>query len=132
MKKLIILLFIGFISTPVFAQQETKTFAKASWDKTTQNFGKIAYDQPVTACFTVTNIGSIPLQILGVQYVCNCTVPEWPAKGILPGSTGTIKVIYDAKIIGMFNKVVKVTMNTETGIEELTLTGTVIEKATSK
>ena len=129
MKKLIILSILAVFSAQVFAQTltaSTKAFAVAKWDQTTVNVGNVPQDQPSTVNFTVTNIGSVPLQIMGVQRPSNCSVPEWPARAIQPGSTAVIKVIYDAKVGGYFNKVIRVTSNTEEGFTELIITGEVI------
>ena len=98
----------------------------AKWDQTTVNVGNITTDQPATVNFTLTNVGSVPLQIMGVQRPGNCSIPEWPAKAILPGATAVIKIIYDAKVGGYFNKVIRVTSNTEEEFTELTITGEVI------
>lgn len=127
MKKLIILSILAVFSAEVFAQTLTAstTFAVAKWDQTTINVGNITLDQPTTVNFTVTNVGSVPLQIMGVQRSGNCTVPEWTSKPIQPGATGVIKVIYDAKVSGYFNKMIKVTYNTEEGAAELIITGEV-------
>ena len=35
---------------------------------------------------------------------CGCTVPECPKEPILPGESGLIKVNYDEKRVGSFNK----------------------------
>src|SRR5688572_33038949 len=100
MKKLIIFLILAVFSAEVFAQTLTAstTLAVAKWDQTTVNVGNITFDQPATVNFTVTNVGSVPLQIMGVQRSGNCTVPEWTSKPIPPGATGVIKVVYDAKV----------------------------------
>jgi hypothetical protein len=127
MKKLIIFLILAVFSAEVFAQTLTAstTLAVAKWDQTTVNVGNITFDQPATVNFTVTNVGSVPLQIMGVQRSGNCTVPEWTSKPIPPGATGVIKVVYDAKVGGYFNKIIKVTSNTEEGATELIITGEV-------
>ena len=129
MKKLILILALAVISAEVFAQTltaSTTSLAVAKWDQMTAHVGNVTLDQPVTVNFTVTNVGSVPLQLMGVQRPGNCSVPEWSSKAIPPGASGVIKVVYDAKIGGYFNKVIRVTTNTEEGSTELIITGEVI------
>jgi hypothetical protein len=125
MKKLIVLVCVAALSTSLFGQDGSAStqLAVAKWDKTTHDFGKISQGQTVTVDFTVVNMGTVPLQVFGVQRSGNCTVPEWPTKPIQPGASGVIKITYDAKVAGPFTKIVKVTTNTEEITTELLLTG---------
>jgi hypothetical protein len=54
--------------------------------------------------FTFTNSGSAPLIISRVQSTCGCTIPKKPEAPIMPGAKGEIKVSYDTKRLGRFNK----------------------------
>ena len=59
--------------------------------------------------FVFTNIGKEPLIISKAKGSCGCTVPEWPKEPIMSGETGVIKVNYDEKRIGSFNKSITIT-----------------------
>ena len=64
-------------------------------DKTVHDFGDILVsDGPVTATFTVKNVGEKALLIYNVVSSCGCTNVEWTRKPIAPGETGTIKATF--------------------------------------
>ena len=64
-------------------------------DKTVHDFGDILLsDGPVTATFTVTNVGDKPMVIYNVVSSCGCTGVEWTRQPIKPGQKGTIKATY--------------------------------------
>ncbi len=64
-------------------------------DKTVHDFGDILVsDGPVTATFTVKNVGDKALLIYNVVSSCGCTNVEWTRKPINPGGTGTIKATF--------------------------------------
>ncbi len=81
------------------------------------DYGTIKYDANGVREFKVKNIGKSPLTITNVQGQCGCTAttidgkPGWPQEPILPGKTGSIKVKYDTKRAGSFEKNVTVTSN---------------------
>lgn len=89
----------------VFAQP------KASFDKTTQEFGTILWKNPVTAIFKITNTGNKPLVISNVTTSCACTVTDWTKEPIAPGKTGIVSSTFDAKAIGRFQKSVGIYCN---------------------
>ena len=64
-------------------------------DKTVHDFGDILVsDGPVTATFTVKNVGEKALLIYNVVSSCGCTNVEWTRKPIASGETGTIKATF--------------------------------------
>jgi hypothetical protein len=64
-------------------------------DRTVHDFGDILVsDGPVTATFTVKNIGDKPLLIYNVVTSCGCTDVVWTKKPINPGATGTITATF--------------------------------------
>jgi hypothetical protein len=77
----------------------------------TYDFGKIPANKDATATFNFSNTGKSPLVISEVKTSCGCTVPEYPKGIIKPNETGEIKVIYDAKYPGRFNKTITVFYN---------------------
>lgn len=84
---------------------------KASFDKTTHEFGMILWKNPATATFKVKNDGDKPLVISHVASSCGCTAVEWTQSPIAPGETGYVSSTYDAKTIGRFQKSVGIYCN---------------------
>lgn len=97
----IVLLVAAFLlaSTPsTLAQgsQKDNTFGGVvKLDKTVHDFGDIMVsDGPVSATFTVTNVGNKPLVIYHVASSCGCTDVEWTKQPLKPGEKGSIKATY--------------------------------------
>lgn len=74
------------------------------------DYGVIDYDANGLREFKFTNTGKTPLTITGVSGECGCTAttidgkPGWPTEPILPGKSGVIKVKYDTRREGRFEK----------------------------
>ena len=75
------------------------------------DFGKIPQGKPVTHTFEFKNTGTTPLTLDNVVASCGCTTPVWNKDTISAGSTGIIKVGYNAASEGPFNKIVTITYN---------------------
>lgn len=75
--------------------------------------GTLLWHTPRSATFTLTNKGTEDLCITNIKTDCGCTNAEWTTDPIGPGSKGTIKVFYDAELLGSFNKNVAVYTNME-------------------
>jgi len=101
MKKLLLSLTAFALSTALFAQSDS---AVAKFVSTTIDLGKIKQDNPTTATFEVTNIGTEPLVIEQATPTCGCTIGDYTKEPIAPGKTGFIKATYNAKNVGMFQK----------------------------
>ena len=84
---------------------------KASFDKTTHEFGTILWKNPATATFKITNKGDKPLVISNVTTSCGCTVTDWTKSPILPGKTGEVSSTFDAKALGRFQKSIGIYCN---------------------
>lgn len=98
-----------------------------SLDKEVHNFGTIEYGSDASCVFTVSNTGDQPLIITECKKTCGCTVPECDSDPIAPGKTSEIKITYDSKKAGVFNKMVKVYSNSLGGTEKhLRITGEVL------
>ncbi|MBR4755880.1 MAG: DUF1573 domain-containing protein, partial [Bacteroidales bacterium] len=100
-RNIIALLVSAFILGPfqvLLAQgsQKDNTFGgTVRLDKTVHDFGDILVsDGPVSATFTVTNIGKKPLVIYNVASSCGCTDVEWTRQPLKPGEKGSIKATY--------------------------------------
>jgi len=83
------------------------------------DFGTVKFDGNGIREFKVKNIGHSPLTISTVQGQCGCTAttidgkPGWPIEPILPGKTFSIKVKYDTKRPGQFDKNVTISSNSK-------------------
>ncbi|MDG1395214.1 MAG: DUF1573 domain-containing protein [Flavobacteriales bacterium] len=108
MKKLI----LGSIFTVacIFATQAQEI----SFEKEIHDFGTFEQNGNGTYEFKFTNTGEAPLIISNSKGSCGCTVPIWPKAPIAPGASDVIKVKYDTKRIGAFNKSVTITSNAKT------------------
>lgn len=82
-----------------------------NWGKTTHDFGRIVQGKPVTAEFTFTNTGELPLLINYAKGSCGCTGVDYPKAPILPGQSGVVKATFNAAASGAFNKSVLVESN---------------------
>ena len=70
---------------------------------TTIDVGATGYEQPVTATFEMRNKGLRRLVIQSVKPDCGCTKIEYP-KEVGIGERFTIKMTYDARMLGHFQK----------------------------
>ena len=101
-RTLIIPLFLLSAVLPLSAQ-------KLSVAKATVDVGITGYQQPVTAVFDFHVKGSKKLKIERVAPDCNCTVVDYP-KGEV-GDKFQIRMTYDARQLGHFNKQAAVISN---------------------
>ena len=96
------------------------TFKQKEYD-----FGNISSKKSVSTLFEFSNAGEKPLLIKEVKTSCGCTVPEWSKDIIKPNKKGEIKIVYDAKYPGRFNKTITVVYNGKDSPLELTIKGEV-------
>lgn len=93
------------------------------------DYGVIDYDANGLREFKFTNIGKTPLTITSVSGECGCTAttidgkPGWPTEPILPGKSGVIKVKYDTKREGRFEKNVTITSNAKFANKKVRIKG---------
>lgn len=66
--------------------------------------GTIKYRQPRTMAFEIKNKSSKRLRITTVKPDCGCTATEWPERDIAAGETFTVRLTYDAKLMGHFQR----------------------------
>lgn len=83
------------------------------------DYGTVKFDANGVREFKVKNVGKSPLTITNVQGQCGCTAttidgkPGWPQEPILPGKSASIRVKYDTKRPGPFEKNVTITSNSK-------------------
>ena len=124
MKKLITILFIGFLSLAINAQSKV---AKIDFKSDTIDYGTIEKGANGVRVFEFTNTGDAPLIISQVTSSCGCTIPKKPDAPILPGKTGQIEVKYDTNRVSPIRKTVTVISNAETPTVALKIKGEVVD-----
>jgi hypothetical protein len=95
----------------------------------THDFGKIKQGDKVNYKFSFTNTGKSPLIISNAVASCGCTKPVWPTGPIKPGDSGLIDVTFNsAGKIGLQDKMITITANTNPAQNVVHLVGEVLEK----
>ena len=112
-------------ATPTVAPAPNPNAAELAFEKDVHDFGTIKNGGNGVYEFKFKNTGKEPLIIANAQGSCGCTVPSWSHEPIKPGAESTIKVSYDTKRTGPFQKTVTITSNAKTNPKTLTIKGTV-------
>ena len=113
------------------AQSTAASGAVLQFESEILDYGILEYDANSLREFKFTNTGSLPLTITKVQGQCGCTTtvidgkPGWPTEPILPGKSGVIKVKYDTKRPGKFDKKIMVYANIAGDQKLITIKGEV-------
>lgn len=92
------------------------------------NLGEIMFQLPKQVKFTIKNTGDEPLNIIEVIPSCGCTTVSWPRELITSGAEGTITAIYDAQMLGVFQKDLEVFTNASDKPVYLHFQGRVVTK----
>ncbi len=117
MKKALLLIILYFSA----AQAQ-----RLSVSKTTVDVGRTGYEMPVTATFELRNKGLRKLVIRDVKADCYCTKVEFPKDEIGAGDKFTIRMTYDARQLGHFNKQAAILSNGSKTPVYITMTGVVL------
>ncbi|MDY0098092.1 MAG: DUF1573 domain-containing protein [Bacteroidales bacterium] len=96
-----------------------------SFEENEYDFGVIMPGDAAVHYFVFSNSGSGPLVISNVRSSCGCTVPAWPKTPIQAGARDSLKVEYNTKIKGAFNKTITVQSNAANPMVELRIKGSV-------
>ena len=99
---------------------------KLSITKETIDIGRTGYEVPVTATFELKNKGLRKLVIKDVKPDCNCTRVEFPKDEIGANDKFQIKMTYDARMLGHFNKQAAIISNGSAQPVYITMTGVVL------
>ena len=140
MKKILIILvaLFGFNNLSVaqssIVPNTDPNAADIKFDSEVLDYGTIDWDANGLREFKITNVGKTPLTITSVTGECGCTAttidgkPGWPQEPILPGKSGVIKVKYDTKREGRFEKNVTVTSNAKFSTIKIRIKGEIKAK----
>jgi len=113
-------------SLAMYAQEANPNAANIAFENKTIDYGKLDKDANGEREFTFKNTGKEPLIISNCVGSCGCTVPQWPRTPIAPGATASIKVKYDTRRVGRFQKTVTVQSNASNATEVLTIKGEIV------
>ena len=114
-------------TTGTTATQDNPNAPEMIYESEVIDYGNIEYDSDGNRDFKFKNNGKEPLIIYSATGSCGCTVPDPSSykEPIKPGATGHIKVHYDTKRVGSFEKTVTVSSNSKTPSKTLKIKGTV-------
>lgn len=90
------------------------------------NCGPTGYESPVTAVFELQNKGSRKLRISDVKVSCGCTSVDFPHNDIPGGDKFQLKMTYDARQLGHFQKQAAIYSNGSDKPVLLTMKGVVL------
>lgn len=100
------------------------------FDKLEHDFGRVIQGEVITYAFRLENTGRKPLVIASVSSSCGCTVADYPAGALEPGSEGFIKVTFDSNNRrGFQSKTVTVLANTQPNSVTLRVKAQVVSSA---
>lgn len=116
----------NFTSEPLNIQKSAEK-AIVKWEAEKHDFGSIPQGTPVNHTFTFKNTGNTPFKIESVKPSCGCTAADYSKDEIAPGAEGYVKVQYNAKATGVFNKTITVRGNTEDAVKTLYIRGIVAQ-----
>jgi len=103
--------------------------ATLEWNVTEYNFGDIKQDEPKKVEYIFRNTGDKPIFIKNAEASCGCTKLEYEKAPVMPGKTGKISTVFDAKELGTFNKSITVytSLDAPDDVFELRLNGNVVK-----
>jgi hypothetical protein len=102
-----------------------KNLPEITFEQTEYDFGIIPYDSNATYKFVFRNTGRDPLVLNNVKASCGCTTPVWSKEPVARKDTSCIKVHYDTKRVGPFQKTIMVYSNAKNSPVILTIRGEV-------
>jgi hypothetical protein len=101
--------------------------AVISFNEVLHDFGKVNEGEKIGYIFVFKNTGTASLVINSATTTCGCTVPKYNRKPILPGSDGTLEVIFDTSgRNGIQTKTITVTSNAASPVVLLEIKAEVI------
>ena len=138
MKKVLFILIAILISgTSIFAQTASQTSENPDapiifLEETLFDYGTIEQNGDGMHFFIYKNTGKEPLIFSKVRSSCGCTIPEWSREPLLSQQQDTIKVKYDTRRLGRFNKTVSIFSNAKKPMVVVRIQGEVVAKAATE
>ncbi len=121
MRTISTILFL-FASWGAITAQKT---AEMTFQDEVIDLGTITYDADGSFEFIFKNTGRTPLIIQKVDLACGCTIAEWDKAPVLRKKQASIRISYDTKRIGAFQKNITVYSNAKNSPIVLTIIGNV-------
>jgi len=100
---------------------------RIDFKESVHDFGEIITGAEAVHYFVFTNSGESPLVVLNVRASCGCMASAWPKAPVAAGAKDSLRVEYNTKIRGSFNKSISVQTNAENALVELKIRGNVIK-----
>ncbi len=91
------------------------------------DLGQVQFYNPTRATFELKNVGKKPLLIDKVDTSCGCAEAEFPQSPVEAGESFAISVLYDARMMGHFHKIIDVYSNASAEPVSMDLRGVVVE-----
>ncbi len=123
--KQVILITLLMLSVYCIAYGQENDHTGIVFDTVTYDFGLLKKGSDATYRFSFVNRSETPVILTNVKSSCGCTVPEWPRAPFKPGESGTIKVKYNTRITGTFQKTIHVHTSQNSQPIVLTIKGVV-------
>lgn len=117
---------LGTLFTSAQEMRQDAPITTVAFETTTIDYKTISKGADGSKVFTFKNTGAETLYIYDVFSTSHCKVLSKPTKGIAPGESGEIKIVYDTNHIGKIVKTITVKANVKNTIIALRLIGTVI------
>lgn len=76
--------------------QPENTMAVIQFDTLVNELGSISEGEQVVTWFEYQNAGTAPLIIHDIKAGCGCTVPKWNDEPLAPGSSGSIRIVFNS------------------------------------
>lgn len=92
--------------------------------------GQVEWKHPLKITYDVQNTGDKPLLLSHVTASCGCTSVDWTKEAIPAKGKGTVTAIFDAEMLGYFDKEVAIYSNTEPTLTYLSFDGQVVKEVT--
>ncbi|MBQ0049321.1 MAG: DUF1573 domain-containing protein [Bacteroidales bacterium] len=73
-------------------------------DQPLAHMGEIIFQTPKSVTFTIKNKGKQAVEITDVKPSCGCTQATWTRGTIAPGAKAQVTAVYDAMMLGHFQK----------------------------
>jgi hypothetical protein len=116
---------IAAFAQPVNGKE--RTGPRISFSETEFDFGTVSAGEEAVHYFVFSNTGDAPLAIVNVRASCGCMASEWTKKPVNAGGRDSLRIEYNTRIKGSFNKTIAVQSNAENGNIELKIRGSIVK-----
>lgn len=104
----IALTIISLILVSAVSMGQSKKNDELFFESTLHDYGSMSYGADGTYDFVFKNQSKKPVVLTDVKSSCGCTVATWPKEPIQPGQSSSIRVVYNTRLSGPFNKTITV------------------------